>query len=200
MKNMVQMGINREEAQVMRPRRNLVLRAAIAATALLVPLLLLLYWLAIPRSNWMFVVDIQLGLMVLGVVGVIGARRMRVTITSTQVEHRNLLGQVCRIDRSDIATVVLADLYQGDTVETLPHVYLLDSTGAVLLRLRGQIWPRRGLERVVDSLEATVARPPDPITLAELARLQPGLLHRHSPADLVRRQLRSVRSAHPSRT
>jgi len=46
----------------------------------------------------------------------------------------------------------------------------------VLLRLRGQIWPRSALENMIDTLGVSVARPPDPLTMAELARLRPKLV------------------------
>ncbi|MCY7405567.1 MAG: hypothetical protein LH475_13255 [Cryobacterium sp.] len=162
----------------MRPRRQLVARAIIAALSLLVPLLIVLYWLTIPQGTWMFVAAIQLGLTILGVVGVYRARKMWVTITADSLQSRSLLGTVTTWDTADIASVVLVDLYQSGTVDTLTHLYLLDSAGDVLLRLRGQIWPRSGMENMIDTLGVAVVRPPDPLTLAELGRLRPQLVHR----------------------
>lgn len=175
---MVREGLEPAATHVLRPRQQLAARGLIAALALLVPLLIVLYWLTIPRDTWMFVAAVQLGLTVLAVVALFGVRRMRVAVTASRLESRNLLGRVTAIDTSEIASVVLVDLYQSGTLDTLPHLYLLDSAGAVLLRLRGQVWPRSGLEELIDTLGVAVVRPPDPLTLADLGRLRPQLVRR----------------------
>ncbi|WP_105033736.1 hypothetical protein [Cryobacterium aureum] len=175
---MVREGTEPGGMQILRPRRKLVARSIVAALSFMLPLLIVLYWLAIPRDTWMFVAAVQLGLTVLGVVAVCGARKMCVTVTGTRLESRNLLGRLTTIDTADIASVLLVDVYQNGVVDTLPHLYLLDSAGDVLLRLRGQFWPQSGLENVIDTLGVAVVRPPDPLTLAELGRLRPQLVHR----------------------
>lgn len=175
---MVCEGLEPAVTLVLRPRRKLAARALIAALALLAPLLIVLYWLTIPRDTWMFVAAVQLGLTVLAVVAVFGVRRMCVTVTAAQVESRNLLGRVTAIDTSEISGVVLVNLYQSGTLDTLPHLYLLNAAGAVLLRLRGQVWPRSVLEALIDTLGVAVVRPPDPLTVAELGRLRPQLVLR----------------------
>jgi hypothetical protein len=158
----------------------LVTRAIVAASALLVPIFIVLYWLAIPRNTWIFVAAVQLGLTALGVIGVWGVRRMSVTVTAHKLSSRNLLGRMTTFGRSDIASAVFVDLYQSGTLDSLPHLYLLDSAGDVLMRLRGQIWPRSTLENMIDTLGVSVARPPDPLTMTELARLWPKLVHQWS--------------------
>ncbi|TFD66449.1 hypothetical protein [Cryobacterium ruanii] len=163
---------------LLRPRRRLVARTVIATLALLVPLSLVMYWLTIPSDTWIFVTVVQFGLVILGAAGVFGARTMCVTVTTERVESRNLLGRVTTLATADITSVVLVNLYQSGTLDTLPHLYLLDSAGEVLLRLRGQVWPRSGLEEMVDTLGVAVVRPPDPLTEADLGRLQPQLVHR----------------------
>ncbi|TFB88435.1 hypothetical protein [Cryobacterium luteum] len=179
-KYMVREGLEPADLHVLRPRKQLVARALIAALSLLLPLLLVLYWLTIPRNTWMFVATVQLGLTILAVVAVCGVRRMTVTVTAARVESRNLLGRVTAFDTSAIASVVLVNLYQSGTLDTLTHLYLLDSAGEVLLRLRGQVWPRSGLEELVDTLGVAVLRPPDPLTMADLGRLRPQLVRRRA--------------------
>ncbi|MDJ0350086.1 hypothetical protein [Cryobacterium sp. PH29-G1] len=175
---MVHEGTEPGELPVLRTRRQLVARSVVATLSLTVPVLIVLYWLAIPRGTWPYVAAVQLGLTILAVVGILGAKRMRVTVTPHGLECRKLLGRVLRISAADINSVVLVELYQSGTVETLPHLYLLDSAGGVLLRLRGQIWPRSGLENLIDSLDVSVVRPLDPLTMGELARLRPLLVPR----------------------
>ncbi|MDJ0338492.1 hypothetical protein [Cryobacterium sp. PH31-O1] len=175
---MVRKGLEPADRHVLRPREQLASRAIIAALALLVPLLIVLYWLTVPLDTWMFVAAVQFGLTILAVVAVFGVRRMRVTVSAAQLESRNLMGRVTTIDASAITSVVLVNLYQSGTLDTLPHLYLLDADGEVVLRLRGQIWPRSGMEELIDTLGVAVVRPPDPLTVADLGRLRPQLVRR----------------------
>ncbi|TFD61556.1 hypothetical protein E3T39_05790 [Cryobacterium suzukii] len=175
---MMREGFEPAVRHVLRPRRKLVARSIIAALSLLGPVLIVLYWLTIPRDTWIFVAAVQLGLTILGVMAGLGARKVCVTVTAGRLESRNLLGRVTTFGTAEIASVVLVDLYQSGLVDTLPHLYLLDSAGDVLLRLRGQVWPRSGLENIIDTLGVAVVRPPDPLTVAELGRLRPRLVHR----------------------
>ncbi len=176
--HMMREGFEPAVRHVLRPRRKLVKRSIIAALSLLVPVLIVLYWLTIPRNTWIFVAAVQFGLTLLGVIAVFGARRVCVTVAAGRLESRNLLGRVTNFGTAEIASVVLVELYQSEMVETLSHLYLLDSAGDVLLRLRGQVWPRSGLENISDALGVRVVRPPDPLTVSELGRLRPRLVHR----------------------
>lgn len=180
---MVFEGLEPGVTQILRPRRKLVARSIAAALALLVPLFVVLYWLTVPRGTWLPVAGVQLVVTVLGVLGIIGARGMHVKISALHLDRRNLFGHVTTWSRADIASVVLVDVYQSATVDTLTHLYLLDVNGDVLLHLGGQVWPRSGLERLVDTLGVTVLRPSDPVTVTDLRRLRPRLrprfLHRY---------------------
>ena len=173
-------GITPVGPEIFRPRRILVARSIIAALSLSVPLLVVLYWLTIPRGTWIIVAGVQGGLTVLAVVAVFAIRRIRVTVTPHSLESRNLLGRVTTLGTTDIASAVLVDLYQSGSVETLPHLYLLDADGDVLLRFRGQLWPRSGLEKLIDTLGVAVVRLADPLTVAELGRIRPQLVHRRT--------------------
>ena len=168
---MVPEGLEPEEAHVLRPRRRLIARAVIAALALLVPLAIVVFWLAIPRDTWPFVLLVMCGIIGFGVLCANGARRMRVTVGAHGLKIHRLLGPVSRYSAAEINSLVLVDLYQSGTLDTLPHLYLLDASGEVLLRLRGQVWPRSAMERIIDALDVPLERIPDPLTYAEFRRL-----------------------------
>lgn len=174
---MVRGGNDPGAIEVLRPRRQLVARSIVAALALLVPLFIVLLWLSLPSNTWPWVVEITGGFATLGLIGAISGNKMRVYVNAGGLEIRRLLGRVTTIDAADIAGAVLVDLYQTGTLDALPHLYLLDSAGDVLLHLRGQVWPRSGLESLVYTLGVPIERPPDPLTVSELARLRPQLVH-----------------------
>ena len=171
-------GRDPERIRVLRPRERIVSRAIIAALALFLPLFLVLYWLSIPRQTWPFVLEIQCGLTALSVIFALGVGKMALSVTPDQLSVRRLLGRETHVAIADIDSLVLVELYQSGTVDCLPHLYLLDTAGDVLVRLSGHVWSRQSLETVIDELGLTVLRPPDPFTAAELGRVRPQLVGR----------------------
>jgi hypothetical protein len=155
----------------------MVARSTLAAVALLLPLSSVLFWLSLSSGIWPYVLSIIFGISALGLLGAMGGRRMRVSVTADGLEVRRLLGRVTRIGSAEIARIVLVDLYQTGTLEALPHLYVLSSADNVLLHLRGQFWPRSGMETLIDTLGLAVERPPEPLTATDLARLRPELVH-----------------------
>ena len=165
-------------SRVFRPRQRIVPRAIIAALALFVPLLLVLYWLSIPRQTWPFVLEIQCGFTALGVIFALGVSKISLTITAEGLSIRRLLGRQTHVAAADIGGLLLVELYQSGTIDCLPHLYVLDEAGEVLVRLNGHVWSRHTLESVIDEISVAVLRPPDPFTVAELGRLRPRLVGR----------------------
>lgn len=161
---------------VLRPRERIVSHAIIAALALFIPLFLVLYWLSIPRQTWPFVLEIQCGFTALGVIFALGVSKMVLSVTPDRLSVRSLLGRETHVATADIDSLVLVELYQSGTVDCLPHLYLLDSAGDVLVHLRGQVWSRSTLESVIDEIDVAVLRPPAPLTVAELGQLRPQLV------------------------
>lgn len=150
-------------------------RAFIAALALFIPLFLVLYWLSIPRATWPFVLEVQCGLTALGVIFALGVRKMTLSVTPDRVSVRSPLGRERHVSIANVDSLVLVELYQSGTADHLPNLYLLDTAGAVLVRLNGYVWSRQTLETLIDELGVAVLRPPDPYTTAELGRLRPQL-------------------------
>ena len=180
---MVREGPEPVRIRVLRPQGRIVSHTIIAALALFIPLFLVLYWLSIPRQTWPFVLEIQCGFTALGVIFALGVSKITLSVTPDRLSIRSLLGRERHVAIADIDSLVLVELYQSGTVDCLPHLYLLDASGDVLVRLSGHVWSRQSLETVIDELGLTVLRPPDPFTAAELGRLRPqfvGRLTRHT--------------------
>ncbi|WP_146070678.1 hypothetical protein [Cryobacterium sp. M91] len=166
------------QIRVLRPRERIISHAIIAALALFIPLFLVLYWLSIPRQTWPFVLEIQCGFTALGVIFGLGVSKMALRVTPDRLSVRSLLGRETHVATADIGSVVLVELYQSGTADCLPHLYLLDAAGDVLVHLSGQIWSRSTIESAIDQLGVAVLRPPDPLTVAELGQLRPQLVRR----------------------
>jgi hypothetical protein len=152
-------------------------RSVLAAVALLLPLFSVWIWLSLSSDTWPYVLSIICGISALALLGALGGHRMRVFVSADGLKTRGLLGRVIRITPAEIARIVLVDIYQTGTLDALPHLYLLNSAGDVLLHLRGQFWPLSGMETLIDTLGIAAERPPEPLTATELARLRPHLVH-----------------------
>ncbi|WP_146071786.1 MULTISPECIES: hypothetical protein [unclassified Cryobacterium] len=171
-------GLEPVRIRVLRPQERILSHAMIAALALFIPLFLVFYWLSIPRQTWPFVLEIQCGVTALGVIFALGVSKMTLRVAPDRLSVRSLLGRKTRVATADIDSLVLVELYQSESIDCLPYLYLLDSGGDVLVRLNGHVWSRQSLETVIDELGVTVLRPPDPFTAAELGRLRPQLVGR----------------------
>lgn len=174
---MVAGGVKAGRVLVVRANRQVVLRAVIATLALVVPLVILLYWLALPVGNWPLVLAIHFTVSILITVGLVSLRRMWVRVSANGVQLRRLLGRVTHVPASEIASVLLVEIYLVGALDALPHLFLLDSSGEVSLHLHGQIWPHDSMEHILAELSVPVSRIPDPLTMVDLLELRPQLAH-----------------------
>lgn len=144
--------------------------------SLTTPLFAVLYWLTVPSGGWRSVLAVHVGLtLVFGAVAA-SVLRIRVSCDGTVVTERGLLGRPRRVPVSDVARVLLLDLYQPGALDTHRQLFLLARDGRVLLRLRGQLWAQTDLDALAASIGTPVERLPQPLSRAELKRLHPGLL------------------------
>jgi hypothetical protein len=116
--------------------------------------------------------------LVVGVVAVLWyARAERVWTDARAVYRRGLLGRVKVVERSRIASVLLATQYTGPNRRTGALLSLLDGDGRSLMRLLGPIW---GTEDVVGFVGAAALTPvlriDEPVTAADLRADHPGAL------------------------
>jgi hypothetical protein len=169
-------GLEPARCRVLRPKERLILQAIIAVLALFVPLFFVVYWLSIPGQTWTFVLEVQCALTALGMIGAFGVSKMTVRVDTDGLTIQGLLGRVTNVAVADIGSLLLVELYQSGSVDSLPHLYVLDAAGHVLVHLRGQVWARSTIESIIDELDIAALRVPDPLTLVELGLFRPQLV------------------------
>lgn len=162
---------------VLRPYRSLFVRGLIALLALTTPVFAVLYWLTIPGGQWLLVLIahvVVVGATVLGVRSFFGTT---ITLRADGVRERGFFGRTVLVRPADVGSIVLVQLYEGSTLDTLPQLFVTGTDGRLLLRMRGQFWPLADMERVAEELDVPVTRPEDSMTLTQLRRTSPELLY-----------------------
>jgi hypothetical protein len=168
-------GVTRET--VLRPHRHLFARGVIAIFALTTPVFAVLYWLAIPTGGWPLVLVAHLLIVTATVLCVYSFLNVTITLGVDGVRERGFFGRVIRVRPGEVGAIMLVQLYESSTLDTLPQLFITGTDGQLLIRMRGQFWSLENMERVAEELDVPVTRPQESMTLAQLRRTSPELLY-----------------------
>lgn len=165
------------DAPRLRPHPYLYRRGVGAIIAFFAPAFAVLYFLTIPHGPWLVVLIAQLVVIALFAYSVIAYLRLGVWVTSDSIAERGFFGITKRYDRSQLGPSVLANMYHGGWVETVPQLFICDPAGRQLIRLRGQFWSREAMQAVTSTLDVPLIEVDHPISRSELHATYPGLLY-----------------------
>ncbi|NYD68993.1 hypothetical protein [Herbiconiux flava] len=169
----VQTGVS---TRVLRPRAQILAQARIVVAALTLPIFTAMLWYAIPRGSWPRVV-IAFGFVVLlYVAAVLLLRAVSIRVDRDAVIERGFFSHN-RVPVKRIAGAIVLDVYRGPSTETTPQLFLVDTAGELLLRMRGEFWSGDDIERVAAAVDVPVRRRLDPVTAAALRKEMPELLY-----------------------
>jgi hypothetical protein len=169
-------GDGTTHVHALRPHGHLLKQAGFAFLALVTPLSAALYWLTIPNGPWLAVLIAQGVATVAFGWGLIAWLRTEIWVDRKAVSERGFFGRSTTVPISEMTRVVMLELYESGTLDTHPQLFLVDTNGCVLVRMRGQLWSRAAMETVADTLGKPIERVPEPITLRELKITRPELL------------------------
>lgn len=159
-----------------RPRTRLMRAAWITYLSLTTPVFAVMYWLTAPHDEWPVVLVVHIGLTLVFVAVAASVLRVRVCFNGSSVAERGILGPRRPVPVTEVARVILLDLYQPGALDTHRQLFLLGADGRVLLRLRGQLWEQSDIDALAAAVGAPVERQPKPLSRAEVMRLHRGLL------------------------
>lgn len=165
---MVQVADSTAVTAVIRPRRQLQGQSVLISTALVVPVFVALLWFAIPRGTWPRILVALAVIVLLYSIASILLARVNITITPQGITERGFFGFNNRIPAKRIESALLLDLYTGPSIETVPQLFLLDASGALLLRMRGRVWTRSSIDTVASAFNVPIRRIEEPLTRADL--------------------------------
>ena len=150
----------------------------IAVLVLMAPIFSVLYWLTVPVGAWLPVALSQAVLTVLLGLGVLSYYLTAVWADDAGLTKRDLLGRRHVFPAWRIGGAVRLELARSGSLTPQPQLFLLDTDGRLLTRMHGRYWPREAMDAVVDALGVPVVQDPEPLTLRDLSRSRPELLHR----------------------
>ncbi|PJJ55639.1 hypothetical protein [Compostimonas suwonensis] len=174
---MTQIPVNGTSARVLRPLGHLFRQGVIAALALLVPLFAVLFWLTIPSGRWVPVLVVLVVVIIVGLFAAISYFTSTFSIDENGVTERGFFGRKVHVSKSEVASIVEADVYHGNTLDTLPHLFICDDEGRALLRMRGQFWSRENMDTLREEFDVPVHFIGEPLTVGELSRTHPNLVY-----------------------
>ena len=160
-----------------RPHAHILRQYTLAAAACMVPLLGLLYWLALSPVAWAYLLLVALLVPIVLAIGYVSHKRAFILISPAGITERGFFGQLHVIPTSVVGSIITLELYRSGSLDTQPQLFVIDAEGHLLLRMRGQFYSRVSMETVIDGLEAPVVRVPEPLSLRDLRRLRPELLY-----------------------
>lgn len=167
----------RTRACAVRPHPYLFQQWTIAALGLMAPIFSVLYWLTVPVGTWRPVALTHAVVTLLFGFGVLCYYLTAIWADDSGLTRRNYSGRRRTFPVERIGGAVRLDLSRNGSLTPHPQLFVLDTDGRVLTRMQGMYWPREAMDAVVDALGVPVAHDPEPLTLRELSRSRPELLH-----------------------
>lgn len=162
---------------VVRPRAQIFSQTRLVAAALILPVFAAMFWFAIPRGTWPRVIIALLFVVVLYAAGAALLRGVSIRVTHDGLIERGYFVHNNRIPAKRIATALVIDVYRGASTDTNRQLFLLDSTGELLLRMRGEFWSNDDIDAVSQAFDVPIQRRHDPVTAARLRAELPDLLY-----------------------
>jgi hypothetical protein len=151
-------------------------QSGLIAAALLIPVFAAVFWFAIPRGTWP---RVFVALLVVSAVYAIAS--ILFSRVSTRLAHDHVLERgfftTNRVASKRIESVLIVTSYRGQSLETVRQLFLLDTNGDALLRMRGPFWSVDSIEAMASAFDVPVRRVDEPMTRAELRRDHASLLH-----------------------
>jgi hypothetical protein len=160
-----------------RPHAHILRQITLAIAACLIPLFALLYWMTLSAAAWAQILVVTLVLPVALALAVVGHKQAFVEISEEGITERGFLGRTRFVHADTVGSIIILELYRSGSLDTLPQLFVIDTNGRLLLRMRGQFWSRKAMEGIVDALDVPVVRVPEPLSLRDLNRLRPELLY-----------------------
>jgi hypothetical protein len=165
-----------QSVRVLRPRTQILAQSRIVAAALTLPIFAAMLWYAIPRGSWARVLIAFAFVVVLYFAGAALLKAVSIRLDRDAILERGFFSSN-RVPLKRAASAIVLDVYRGPSTETTRQLFLIDSAGVLLLRMRGEFWASDDIEAVAAAVDVPVQRRLDPVTAATLREELPELLY-----------------------
>jgi len=161
----------------LRPNRELFRQGLIAITLGSILIFAVLYGLEIPAGYGAQVGALQAGLLLVTIVTAHQFLNVRIVLRADGTEERGFFGRRSRVLRNHVHSVLIVQIYEHHSADSLPHLFVSDIDGRLLLRMRGQYWAPGDIELVAAHLKSAVIRPDEPVSVSDFYAESPQLLY-----------------------
>ena len=178
--------------RTLRPRRTLVRSIGFTVAALAIPLIAIELWVLRDSGAWALVVAAA-SVIVLAAATLFAwyrYRRTQAVVSRFGIVERGFFGFIHSVAARDISSVVRLQLYRRAALETTDQLFVLDTSGRCVFRMRGIFWDDATFEDAVAALGIEPVVWQEPVTLAELRRSNPEYLFWFERLRLVPRPSR----------
>jgi hypothetical protein len=157
-------------ARTLRPVHQLRGQSRIVSAALVLPVFAAVLWFSLPRGTWPRVLVAFAVVAVAYAIASYLLARVSIAVNHDGIVERGFLARNNRVPMKRIGSVLIVTVYRGQSLETAPQLFVLDSAGELLLRMRGQFWGGEGIDSLAAALDVPIRRVEGPITRAALRR------------------------------
>ena len=156
------------------PKRSLVRDGLLSYLFTTVPVFSALYLLGGPRGMNLVIVGLQASTVVVYAVALLLYRRVFIELDADSIVERPPIGRLRSHPLRGVAVVAVADTYRESSAEVVSLLFVGDSRGRRLLRMRGTFWEQGDIDRVTRAVGEERLQIHDPISVAELFERYPG--------------------------
>jgi hypothetical protein len=162
--------------RILRPVAQLHGQTRLITAALIIPVFAAIFWFSIPRGTWPRVFVALLVVSAVYVTLSFLLSRVSIRIAHDCVSEHGFFS-TNRVPSKRIESVLILTTYRGQSLETVRQLFLLDTNGEALLRMRGQFWSVDSIEAMANAFDVPVHRADEPMTRAELRRDHAAILY-----------------------
>ncbi|SEB88093.1 hypothetical protein SAMN04489806_2023 [Paramicrobacterium humi] len=159
-------------------RRSVLWQGIGVSVALAVPTLVTLYWLAIPAGAFWWVFGAQTLFLVVGIVVLVRYFRARIRVTADTLEEVSFFGATRRTPTETIGRAIVMSLRRNASMPPTMQMFVLDSEGRLVLRMRGEYWSDDDINAIAERLVTVpIEHIQGTVPLDELQRTNPDMLY-----------------------
>lgn len=162
---------------IVRPHKTLLRDTLFVFLAFCVPTFAVLYWLNIPTGTWLPVLVAQAFITLFYVLSLVASYRIMIRIDETTISERGFFRPLTSFPLDTVGGMVLLEMYAGGALDTNLQLFVTDTAGKLLIRMRGQFWSRDDIDSLANEIDKPIVRVQEPVTLADINHLRPELLY-----------------------
>jgi hypothetical protein len=167
----------RAERVRLRPHAHLFSQGIIAVVAFMTPVFVVLYVITLPRGPWEAVLVTQVLATAAVVLAAVSYFRIAIWVDRSSITEIGFFGRRTKVEVDRIGSVFVVEVFEASGTRTLPQLFVRDSEGRQLVRMRGQFWSRESMDRVLATLEVPSVEQDHSVSTRELRDEHPGLLY-----------------------